>query len=62
MLFITGCINYTQETRIFPDGSGVMKIHYWMNLPDSESVKVIDNIGIFERIQYVQNLILPLSK
>jgi hypothetical protein len=47
MLFITGCINYTQETRIFPDGSGVMKIHYWMNLPDSESVKAIDNIGIF---------------
>jgi hypothetical protein len=46
-LLLNGCINYTQDTRIYPDGSGNMKIHYWMSLPDSESIKVIDNIGIF---------------
>jgi hypothetical protein len=45
--FLAGCINYTQETQIYPDGSGKMKIHYWMSLPDSESVKVMDNLGIF---------------
>lgn len=44
---ISGCINYMQDTQIYPDGSGKMKIHYWMSLPDSESVRVMDNIGIF---------------
>jgi hypothetical protein len=44
---ISGCINYTQYTQIYPDGSGKMTIHYWMSLPDSESVNVLNNIGIF---------------
>jgi hypothetical protein len=44
---ISGCINYHQETQIYPDGSGEMKIHYWMSVPDSQSLKVLDNIGIF---------------
>jgi len=44
---ISGCINYIQDTQVYPDGSGKMKIHYWMSLPDSESVRVMNNIGIF---------------
>lgn len=36
-----------QDTHVYPDGSGKMKIHYWMSLPDSESVKAMNNIGIF---------------
>jgi hypothetical protein len=44
---IQGCINYEQDTQIYPDGSGTMKIHYYMSLPDSESVKAMNNIGIF---------------
>jgi len=45
--FFSGCINYTQETQIYPDGSGKMLIHYWMSLPDSESVIAMNNLGIF---------------
>lgn len=36
-----------QDTQVYPDGSGRMKIHYWMNLPDSESVSAMNSIGIF---------------
>ena len=46
-LFLNGCLNYIQDVQLYPDGSGKMKIHYWMSLPDNESAKIIENIGIF---------------
>lgn len=42
-----GCLNYVQEAEIYPDGSGRMKIHYWMDLPDRDSSPMIEKIGIF---------------
>jgi hypothetical protein len=44
---LQGCLNYYQDVRLYTDGSGRMKIDYWMNLPDKESVHVVDMIGIF---------------
>lgn len=46
-LLIPGCINYIQDVQLYSDGSGTMKIHYWMKLPDNESLKVLNKIGIF---------------
>jgi hypothetical protein len=42
-----GCLNYTQEVHLYPDGSGTMKINYWMNLPQNEDTSTINKIGIF---------------
>jgi len=50
MLFLTlfsGCLNYKQEVILYPDGSGKMKIDYWMKFMNEESEKVVDNLGIF---------------
>lgn len=46
-LFIEGCISYTQETYLYPDGSGKMKIDYWMDLPQNDDTTTINKIGIF---------------
>lgn len=32
---------------IYPDGSGTLKINYWMDFQASESIPVIESIGIF---------------
>jgi hypothetical protein len=45
--FITGCLNYYQETKLYPDGSGTMHIDYWMKIMNPESEKVIESIGLF---------------
>jgi hypothetical protein len=46
-LAISGCLNYTQEVRLYPDGSGTMKINYWMKLPENEDSATVEKIGIF---------------
>jgi hypothetical protein len=46
-LSLTGCLNYTQEVHLYPDGSGAMKIDYWMKLPMNEDTTTINKIGIF---------------
>jgi hypothetical protein len=43
----SGCLNYKQEVILYPDGSGKMKIDYWMKFMNEESEKVVDNLGIF---------------
>ncbi len=47
VITITGCLNYEQKVLIYPDGSGNMEIHYWMNVPDSNVAKSVTNLGIF---------------
>lgn len=42
-----GCLNYYQEVTLYPDGSGKMRIDYWMKFVDEESEKAVDNLGIF---------------
>jgi hypothetical protein len=44
---ISGCLNYYQEVTLYPDGSGKMRIDYWMKFVNEESEKVVDNLGIF---------------
>lgn len=46
-LVLSGCLNYYQEVKLFPDGSGNMHIDYWMKILSKESKMVIDDIGIF---------------
>ncbi len=46
-ILTSGCLNYIQDVNLYADGSGKMKITYWMKLPDSENVKVLDKIGLF---------------
>ena len=44
---LSGCLNYYQEVTLYPDGSGKMRIDYWMKLLNEEREKVVDNLGIF---------------
>lgn len=44
---VQGCLNYEQKVLIYPDGTGTMEIHYWMQVPDSTAAKSILNLGIF---------------
>lgn len=46
-LFLTGCLNYNQDTIIFPDGSGEMQINYWMKFSDTSAVSTILKLEIF---------------
>ncbi len=42
-----GCLNYIQDVNLYADGSGRMRITYWMKMPDSEDFKVLDKTGLF---------------
>jgi hypothetical protein len=44
---VSACLNITQDVILYPDGSGEMHIDYWMILPDEDSRRVADKIGIF---------------
>lgn len=46
-VILTSCLNYEQKVLIYPDGSGNMEIHYWMNVPDTIVARSISNLGIF---------------
>lgn len=48
-LFLAGCLNYEQDMTIYPDGSGTLKINYWMNFQETESIPIIESIGIFNQ-------------
>lgn len=46
-LSLTGCLNYEQEVSFNPDGSGDMKIHYWIKADTSGGKTFYDPLGIF---------------
>ena len=46
-LVFSGCINYIQDVQLYADGTGSMKIIFWTKMPDNESNKILDKIGIF---------------
>jgi len=47
LFLLAGCLNYIQDVNLFADGSGKMRISYWVKLPDNEKLKVLDKIGLF---------------
>ncbi|MEO8399196.1 MAG: hypothetical protein ABI550_05190 [Ignavibacteriaceae bacterium] len=61
LLFLPGCLDYIQEVKLYPDGSGKMKINYWMLSPDKESISIIDKIGIFNPDSIRKEFTSPFS-
>jgi len=47
LVIFNSCLNYYQEVTLYPDGSGKMRIDYWMRFVNEESERVVDNLGIF---------------
>lgn len=45
--FLTSCINYVQDVTIYPDGSGKLKLNYWMKYSDTLSVATLSKLAIF---------------
>ena len=60
--FIPGCLNYIQDVNLYPDGSGIMKINYWMKTPDSSSIKTLGKIGIFNEDTIKSEFSSPFTK
>ncbi len=46
LLGFTACLSYEQDVVLHPDGSGQMKLEYWMKLPDAGSRDLANNFGI----------------
>lgn len=46
-ILITSCLNFVQDTTIYPDGSGKMQINYWMKFTDTTNVATILKLEIF---------------
>ncbi len=44
---LTSCINYVQDVTIYPDGSGKLKLNYWMKYSDTLSVATLSKLAIF---------------
>lgn len=61
-LFVPGCLNYIQDVNIYPDGSGSMKINYWMKTPDTSSAKILGKIGIFNKDSINHEFTSPYTK
>lgn len=47
ILLFTSCINYVQDVTIYPDGSGKLKLNYWMKYSDTSSVSTMSKLAIF---------------
>ena len=47
LILLQGCLNYIQDINLYADGSGRMRITYWMQLHDNESLQILDKIGLF---------------
>jgi len=45
-LSLSGCLNYIQDVQLYADGSGSMIITFWTKMPDNESTKILDKMGI----------------
>jgi hypothetical protein len=49
LLFLAGCINYTQVTTIKTDGTGSMFIHYSMKWNNQRDSVMVEQLGIFNK-------------
>lgn len=49
LLGLSGCLNYEQEVSFYPDGSGTMRINYWMKLPDTLKLEILNQVGLFNK-------------
>ncbi|MBA4251519.1 MAG: hypothetical protein C0425_06010 [Chlorobiaceae bacterium] len=47
LLVLPGCLNYEQEVSLYPDGSGDMKIKYWMEFTNRDNIELLSKVGIF---------------
>ena len=43
-----GCLNYIQDVNLYADGSGFMKIRYWMKSSGNENSIIAEKIGLFD--------------
>ena len=48
IIFIAGCLNYTQITTLKTDGSGRMFIHYWAKWKTEQDTVLINRAGVFD--------------
>jgi hypothetical protein len=47
LISLSGCLNYIQDSYIYSDGSGRMRIIYWTKLPENKNAQILEKVGIF---------------
>jgi len=47
LISFSGCLNYEQEVSFSPDGSGDMKVHYWVKADTADGKVVYSPLSIF---------------
>ncbi len=62
ILFLPGCINYIQDVHLYADGSGDMRVHYWMKLKDEDEFKILDRLGVFNADSVRNEFSSPYNK
>lgn len=62
VFLFAGCLNYEQDVSLNPDGSGSMKVHYWMKVADQERFAAMGQIGSFNKDSVSAEFSSPWSK
>ncbi len=62
IILLQGCLNYIQDINLFADGSGKMRITYWMKMHDNENLQILDKIGLFNADSIRNQFSSPYNK
>lgn len=62
ILLLQGCLNYIQDINLYADGSGKMRITYWMKMHDNENLQILDKIGLFNADSIRNQFSSPFNK
>lgn len=57
-----GCLNYTQEVNLYPDGSGTMDIHYWAKVDVDSGLTVVSKSEFFNKDSITANFTSKFTK
>lgn len=49
VVMVSGCLDYSQDVSLNIDGSGTMKIHYWMKIPPANKDEILPQLTIFNK-------------
>lgn len=61
-IVIQGCLNYIQDINLYADGSGKMRITYWMKLHNNENIQILEKIGLFNADSIRNQFSSPYSR
>ena len=62
IILFQGCLNYIQDINLYADGSGKMRITYWMKMHNNDNLQILDKIGLFNADSIRNQFSSPYSR